>query len=206
MAWNVSGELVETCSCNMLCPCWFGQADLVLMDQGYCGTSLLLRIRDSAHDGVDLSGQNAVVSLHFPGPTLFDANGTARVYIDEGASDAQAAALETILQGASGGGMEVPASLVSTWLSTKRSKITVAEADGELTASIAGVGEIKSRRLVNDLGNKMKLQNAAFSLAFGHKGHEGDLAPSDGTEWKDADMPVAWIGRSGVVGQVAWSG
>ncbi len=206
MAWNVSGELVETCSCNMLCPCWFGQADLMLMDQGYCATSLLLRIRDGGHEGVDLSGQNAVVSLHFPGPTLFDANGTGRVYIDDSASDDQASALETILQGASGGGMEVPSSLLSAWLPTKRAAITVSESDGELTASVAGVGEMKSRRLVNDLGNRMKLQNAAFSLAFGHDGHEGDLAPSDGTAWNDADMPVAWVGRSGVVGQVSWAG
>jgi hypothetical protein len=206
MAWSVSGEFIETCSCNMLCPCWFGQADLMLMDQGYCGTSLLLRIREGAHDEVDLSGQNAIVSLHFPGPTLFDANGTGRVYIDEGASDAQAAALETILQGASGGGMEVPASLLSNWLPTKRSAIIVTEADGELTASVTGVGEMKSRRLVNDLGNKMKLQNAAFSLVFGHEGHEGDLAPSAGTTWNDADMPVAWVGRSGVAGQIAWTG
>jgi hypothetical protein len=205
MAWSVSGDLIETCSCNMLCPCWFGQADLMLMDQGYCGTSLLLRIREGAHDEVDLTGQNVIVSLHFPGPTLFDAKGTGRVYIDEGASDAQAVALETILQGASGGGMEVPASLLSTWLPTKRSAITVSEADGELKASVAGVGEMRSRPLVNDLGNKMKLQNAAFSLVFGHEGHEGDLAPSDGTAWNDADMPVAWVGQSGVVGQIAWA-
>lgn len=23
MAWKPSGQLIETCSCNMLCPCWF---------------------------------------------------------------------------------------------------------------------------------------------------------------------------------------
>ena len=206
MSWNVSGQLVETCSCNMLCPCWFGQADLMLMDQGYCATSLLLRIREGAHEGVDLSGQNAIASLHFPGPTLFDGNGTGRVYIDEGASDEQAGALETILQGASGGGMEVPASLISSWLSTKRVAISVTETDGDLTASVAGVGEMKSRQLANDLGNKMTMQNAAFSVAFGHEKHEGNLAPSDGTAWNDADMPATWTGRSGVVGQVAWSG
>lgn len=206
MAWNVSGELVETCSCNMLCPCWFGQADLMLMDQGYCATSLLLRIHEGSYDGIDLAGQNAIVTLHFPGPTLFDANGTGRVYIDDGASDEQAGALEAVLQGGRGGGMEVPASLVSGWLPTKRATISVTEADGALTASVAGVGELKSRRLVNDLGNKMKLQNAAFSVAFGHKGHEGDLAPSNGTTWKDPEMPVPWVGRSGVVGLVSWAG
>jgi hypothetical protein len=206
MAWNIFGELVETCSCNMLCPCWFGKAELMLMDQGYCGTSLLLRIREGTHEGVDLSGQNTLVSLHFPGPTLFDGNGTGRVYVNEDVSDAQAAALETIMQGAPGGGIEVPASLVSTWLPTKRAAINVTEADGALTAIIAGVGEMKSRRLVNDLGNKMTMQNAVFSVAFGHDSHEGDMAPSDGTAWNDADMPVNWTGRSGVVGQVTWAG
>ena len=206
MTWNLSGELVETCSCNMLCPCWFGQADLMLMDQGYCATSLLLRVREGSYEGVDLAGQNAIVSLHFPGPTLFDADGTGRVYIDEGASDEQASALETILHGASGGGMEVPSSLLSSWLPTRRVAISVSEADGEVSAKVAGIGELKTRRLVNDLGKKMSLKNAAFSVAFGHDAHEGDLAPSDGTIWNDDEMPVNWQGRSGVVGQVSWAG
>jgi hypothetical protein len=177
MAWNLSGELVETCSCNMLCPCWFGQADLMLMDQGYCGTSLLLRVRQGSYDGTDISGQNALVTLHFPGPTLFDANGTGRVYIDESASEAQQAALETILQGASGGGMEVPASLLSSWLPTRRTPIAVTESDGKVTATLPGIGELVSQRLVNDLGNRMTMQNAAFSVGFDDKGDVTGLGP-----------------------------
>ena len=206
MAWNISGELIETCSCNMLCPCWFGQADLMLMDQGWCATCLLLRIREGSYGDVDLSGQNAVVNLHFPGPTLFDANGTGRVYIDEGASEAQQQALETILQGASGGGMEVPASLLSTWLPSVRTSITVSEDDGKVTASLPGIGDLSSRRLVNDLGKKMTMHNSAFSMVFGMDDHIGDLAPSDGTAWGDPDMPETWQGRSGVAGQISWSG
>ncbi len=178
----------------------------MLMDQGWCGTTLLLRIREGSHDGTDLAGQNAVVTLHFPGPTLFDANGTARIYIDESASEAQQAALETILQGASGGGMEVPASLLSTWLPTKKTAISVSESDGTVTASIAGIGNLSSRRLVNELGKKMTMQNTAFSMAFGLDDHVGDFAPSDGTAWQDPDMPEAWQGRSGVAGQISWGG
>ena len=206
MTWNLTGELIETCSCNMLCPCWFGEADLMLMDQGWCATTLLLRIREGSHDGTDLSGQNAIITLHFPGPTLFDANGTARIYIDESASEAQQSALETIMQGASGGGMEVPASLLSTWLPTQRAAISVNEADGKVTASVPGVGDLSSRRLVNELGKKMTMQNTVFSMAFGFDDHVGDLSPSDGTAWKDPDMPEAWQGRSGVAGQVSWAG
>ena len=206
MSWNLSGELIETCSCNMLCPCWFGQADLMLMDQGWCGTSLLLRIREGSFQGTSLAGQNAIVGLHFPGPTLFDANGTGRVYVDDSASDEQRSAIETILQGSSGGGMEVPASLVSKWLPTRSASISVSESDGRIKASVDGIGEVASRRLVNDLGNKMTLQNSAFSVAFQFEGHVGELAPSDGTSWKDPDMPEAWEGKSGVAGQISWSG
>jgi hypothetical protein len=206
MPWNLSGEFIETCSCNMLCPCWFGQADLMLMDQGWCATSLLFRVREGNYEGTDISSQNAVVALHFPGPTLFDANGTGRVYVDESTTEAQQSALEAILQGASGGGMEVPASLVTTWLPTQRTAISVTESDGKVSATLSGIGELVSRRLVNDLGNKMTMKNSAFSVAFQFEGHSGDLAPSDGTAWKDPDMPEAWQGRSGVVGQIAWSG
>ena len=206
MPWKLTGELIETCSCNMLCPCWFGQAELMLMDQGYCGTTLLLRIREGSYNGVDISGQNAIANLHFPGPTLFDGDGTGRVYVDVGASDEQASALEAILQGGSGGGMEVPASLLSSWLPTKRAAISVSESDGSVSASIDGIGELSSKRLVNELGKTMSLHNSVFSMAFGFNDHIGDLAPSDGTAWQDPDMPTAWQGRSGVVGQVSWAG
>jgi hypothetical protein len=206
MTWKVSGELIETCSCNMLCPCWFGEADLMLMDQGYCGTTFLLRIKEGNHEGTDLSGQAAVVSLHFPGPTLFDAKGTGRVYVDKECSEAEQAALEAILQGGSGGGMEVPASLLDRWLPTKRVPIEVTEDSGVVSASLPEVGDIRSRRLLNEAGEQMTLKNSAFSMAFGFLEHSGDLAPSEGTEWKDPDMPVVWRGRSGMVGQVDWSG
>jgi len=206
MAWKISGEFIETCSCNMLCPCWYGKAELMVMDQGWCATSILVRVREGDYEGTNLSGQSAVVGLFFPGPTLFDGNGTGRVYIDDRATADQQGALEKILQGQSGGGMEVPASLLSNWLPTKHSKITVDAQNGKIQATIGGDGEIVSQRLVNDLGNKMTMQDVAFALAFQFEGQSADLAPSDGTSWNDPEMPQPWVGKSGAVGQIAWKG
>lgn len=205
MAWNLKGEFIETCSCNMLCPCWYGQAELMVMDQGWCGTSILVRVREGDFEGTDLGGQNAVVSLFFPGPTLFDGNGTGRVYVDSRASEEQQTALEKILQGQSGGGLEVPASLMSRWLPTQQASIEVDVQNGKVQAKIGDLGEMSSQRLVNDLGNKMTMQNTAFTLAFQFEGHAADLAPSDGTSWKDPEMPEAWEGKSGAVGQIDWN-
>ena len=40
MSWRIKGEFVESCSCNMLCPCWYGVKELMIMDQGWCATPL----------------------------------------------------------------------------------------------------------------------------------------------------------------------
>ena len=37
MSWSISGEFVESCSCNMLCPCWYGVKELMVMDEGSRG-------------------------------------------------------------------------------------------------------------------------------------------------------------------------
>jgi len=175
------------------------------MDQGWCGTALVIRIREGNADGVDLGGCNIVVGMHFPGPTLFDAEGTSRVYVDDRTSEAQQQALETIFQAKQGGPMEVPASLTSTWLPTRRVRIDVAEQNGTVRTTVDGVGEIVSERLANEQGERMTMQNAAFILAFQFANQSAELAPSKGTSWKDPDMPMAWECKSGAVGQIAWA-
>ena len=103
MAWSLTGELVETCSCNMLCPCWFGVKELMVMDQGWCASTLLFRIQQGSSDGVNLGGRTVVLALDFPGPTLLDGNGTARIYVDAPTTDDQRHELESIFQGRKGG-------------------------------------------------------------------------------------------------------
>ena len=205
MTWRVTGELIETCSCNMLCPCWYGVKELMIMDRGWCATTLLVRIREGSADGVDLSGCDVVVGLHFPGPTLFDADATARVYVDDRTSEQQQQALETIFQAKQGGPMEVPASLTSTWLPTRRARIEVDEQNGKVRASVDGFGTIVSERLVNEQGERMTMQNAGFILVFQFQDKTGDLAPSDGSSWNDPDLSEPYQCKSGVVGQINWA-
>ena len=33
MAWNLKGQMIQSCSCNMFCPCWFGVQELMIMDE-----------------------------------------------------------------------------------------------------------------------------------------------------------------------------
>ena len=101
MAWQMSGQLIESCSCNMFCPCWFTVQELMIMDRG-CASAIAFRTRDGNSDGVPLGGRTVVFAVDFPGPTLFDGNGTARLYIDESASADQRRELEAICSGGRG--------------------------------------------------------------------------------------------------------
>ena len=132
------------------------------------------------------------------------ANGTARIYVDDRTSAAQQQAIETVFQAQEGGPMEVPVSLISAWLPTRRARIQVAEQSGEVRATVDGVGEIVSTRLLNEAGDQMTMQNAAFILAFQFRDNTAELAPSDGSIWNDPELPVAYQCKSGAVGQFAW--
>jgi hypothetical protein len=206
MAWTLTGELVETCSCNMLCPCWYGVKELMLMDRGWCASPILFRIRQGNADGVDLSGINVVFAGFFPGPTLYDGDGTARLYVDDAISDAQQQALEAIMHGKQGGPMEIVGGLLSTYLPTRRVPIAVQEANGTISATVGDVGQITSQRLKNETGQPMTMQNVGFAMVFQFENHTAELAPSDGTRWSDPDLPEQWESRSGAVGQFRWSG
>ena len=100
------------------------------------------RIREGRSDGVALDGRKVVLTPDFPGPTLFDGNATARVFVDEGADEAQQRELEAIFQGRKGGPMENLAPLVATWLPTKKARIGIEEEGETITVSVAGAGEM----------------------------------------------------------------
>ncbi len=205
MTWKLTGQLVESCSCNMLCPCWYAVQDLMIMDRGWCGTPWLLRIESGESDGTEIPPSVAVIGQFYPGPTLFDGNGTARVFFDESIDADTRSLLEPILQGQRGGPPEIIAGLISDWLPSSATPITVEASNGSVIADVGTVGHIESKRLVNGLGDTMTMSNAGFAVGLQLDDALGELAPSDGTRWNDPDLPEAFECKSGVVGQFTWS-
>jgi hypothetical protein len=205
MTWNLSGKMVESCSCNMLCPCWFGVKELMIMDKGYCASQVLFRIQNGSNGGVDLKGRDVVIGLDFPGPTLFDGNGTSRLYIDDRADEGQRKELEDIFQGRKGGPMGMISSLVAKWLPTQSAKIEINDDGNNLTATVGNFGKIKSEQLKNESGRTMTLQGAGFASAFQMEDETFALAPS-GSQWSDPDLPHQFSTRSGAVAKFSWRG
>jgi hypothetical protein len=205
MTWNLSGKMVESCTCNMLCPCWFGVKELMIMDKGYCASPVLFRIQNGGVDGTDLKERDVVVALDFPGPTMYDGNATSRLYIDEAANENQRKELENVFQGRKGGPMQILSQLISKWLPTHSTKIDINDNGNNLTAAVGSFGKIKSEQLKNESGRTMTLEGAGFASTFQMENETFALAPSD-SHWSDPDLPHQFSTRSGAVSKFNWRG
>jgi hypothetical protein len=202
MAWRMTGQMIESCSCNMFCPCWFAVPELMVMDQGWCATAVAFRVRDGDADGLNLGGRTVVFGAEFPGPTMFDGNATGRIYVDDGASADQRRELEAIFHGQKGGPMAALAPLVTKWLPTQSVDITVNEEGETITVSVPTAGEVKNRLLRDGQGNGFRLEGGGFVAGFGLP--VADLAPSS-SRWSDPDLRQ-FETKSGARGAFTWTG
>ena len=200
MPWNLNGQIMETCSCNVVCPCWFGVKELQIMDQGWCDSALLFRIAEGDSDGVDLSGCIVVMAMDFPGPTMVDGNATTRLFVHDAATPEQMRELEGIFSGAKGGSMERYATLVTKRLPSVSVAIQVQEDADSLTVTVGDYGQIRSEPMKNEAGKPVMLQNAG-PLRI----NEVQVAPSS-SRWTDPAMPRSFDTKSGGVGNFTWSG
>lgn len=201
MAWRLTGQLIETCSCNMFCPCWFTVQELMIMDQGWCASAFAFRIREGTSDGVNLGGRTAIFAVDFPGPTLFDGNATARLYIDAEASPEQRRELEAILSGQKGGPMAALAPLISTWLPARTAQIDVASEGDAITVTVDDTGRVQSRLVRDAQGQGFTLRGGGFVTALGME--EVELAPS-ASRWTDPDLRQ-FETKSGARGNFTWN-
>src|SRR5215470_18732826 len=119
MAWEISGQLIEACSCKALCPCYLGPAE---PDQGWCSGALTFSIQNGQSEGVDLSGRAVVWLVDLP-KDFASGNATVCLIIDDGADVRQREELEGIFFGKKGGPGAVLGSLVSKWLPTESAAI-----------------------------------------------------------------------------------
>ncbi len=188
----------------MLCPCWYGVKELMVMDQGWCASAFLIRIREGTSEGVDIGGRSLAMITDFPGPTLLDGNGIGRLYFEDDAGEEQVREIEAIFQGKKGGPMIVLGGLISNWMPSVQAKIEIREEEGMLSADVGEFGRIKSGRLNNEAGQPMTMQNVGFAVALEFDDQTAQLAPSD-SRWLDPEMPRQFDTKSGAAAAINWS-
>lgn len=99
--WTLSGEYMESCNCDYLCPCIYtnpqGEAT-----HDHCTALLVFRIDEGQHDNVDLSGLKFALIIR-SGRVMADGDWIFAGIVDDRADDAQRAALTKIVSGEAGG-------------------------------------------------------------------------------------------------------
>lgn len=107
--WNFEAEFIQACSCDYGCPCEFSAPPT----KGFCEGMIAWRINKGKYGDVPLDGLGLAVAVSWP-KAIHEGNGTACVFIDEGANQAQREALLQIASGQAGG---LPFEIVATTFS-----------------------------------------------------------------------------------------
>ena len=100
MSWNLKGSYVETCSCDLICPC------NATFDHGatydFCRALLVFNIREGEIEGTDIAGLKVAAIADTP-KVMTDGNWRLGMFIDERATDEQAGKLTQVFGGQLGG-------------------------------------------------------------------------------------------------------
>jgi len=122
MAWNLKGNYVETCSCELMCPCNLSFDHGATYD--YCRVTLVFDIAEGDVDGTDIGGLKVALIADTP-KVMTDGNWKLGVFIDERASEEQGEKLVGVFSGQRGGPMAGLAPLVGEILGVERASIEV---------------------------------------------------------------------------------
>ena len=117
-AWNIRGELILNCNCDVFCPCVIGLGK-VQPTQGCCHGWAGVEITKGHYGSTSLDGLNVGLLIDSPG-RLGSGNWATALYIDERAKPAAVSALTEIFSGNAGGPPGVLKHLVSNVLGVKQ--------------------------------------------------------------------------------------
>ena len=126
MSWTLKGSYVETCSCELMCPCNLSFDHGATYD--FCRATLAFHIREGDVDGTPISDLNIAFIVDTP-KVMTEGNWRMGIFVDEQATDEQADKLVQIFSGQLGGPMAGLAPLVGEMLGVERAKIQL-EDDG----------------------------------------------------------------------------
>jgi hypothetical protein len=162
MAYNLEGDLLEVCNCDILCPCWVGEDP----DNGTCDSVMGYNIRSGNINGIDVAGCTLCFSVHIPGNVL-KGNWRVALFVDDEASDEQADALVAAFSGKLGGPLADTASLVGEVAAVERVPIKFDVQEGKGTLIVGDVAECVMEPYRGPTGQVTTLNESIFTTIPG---------------------------------------
>jgi len=197
--WQISGEYMESCNCDYLCPCIFTNPQApVTHDQ--CTSLQIYRIDRGSFGDVKLDGLAFAVIIR-SGKVMVDGNWIYAGVVDAAANPAQREALTRIVSGEAGGTpARIRTTLVSDFRGVEVKPITFEMNGLKRSASIPGVLELAvegvasranngeplyldntahpaGRRLALARAKETHLHGFCLDLDMAEKGNNGHYAP-----------------------------
>lgn len=197
--WELSGEYMESCNCDYLCPCIFTNPQAPATHE-HCTALMVYRIDRGRHEGIALDGLKFALVIR-SGPVMADGGWVFGVVVDETASEPQRRALAAIVGGTAGGPPQmIRDNLVSDFRGIEYRRIDfsmdglkrAAEIPGVLAFAIEGVASRNrsgdpfyidntahpaNRRLALARSSRTEVQGFGLDLALAGKGNNGHFAP-----------------------------
>ncbi|OLC15209.1 MAG: hypothetical protein AUH29_08550 [Candidatus Rokubacteria bacterium 13_1_40CM_69_27] len=203
--WRIKGEYLESCNCELLCPCLLGPRGarggaMARPTEGHCDVPLVFQVESGTYGQTGLDRTHVALAVHTPG-VMGDGNWTAGLYVDERASPGQRQALEAIFTGRAGGVMTIVTSFVSTWLPTRVVPIRFGKEGRRRSASIPGILDVEIEGLEGRDGkSEVWLENVKHFVS-------SRLAAARATRSSYKDHNFAWnhTGRNCHYAAFEWS-
>jgi hypothetical protein len=122
MSWELSGTYFEHCPCDLVCPCTTSGLTKP-GDTERCTVVLAFNIQSGQIEGLDVDGRTVVLVADAP-QLMSEGDWKVGLYVDDGATDDQFAALSAVFTGQHGGIWAAVSPLIGTVLGAERAAIT----------------------------------------------------------------------------------
>ena len=197
--WELSGEYMESCNCDYLCPCIYTNPQAAATHE-HCYALMVYRIDRGRSGAVSLDGLKFALVIR-SGRVMADGGWVFGGVVDERAGEAQRTALAEIVSGKAGGPPQmIRDNLVKDFRGVEFGRIEfkidglrrVADIPGVMTFEIEGVASRNrsgepfyidntahpaNRRLALARSRKTEVQGFGLALSLAGKGNNGHFAP-----------------------------
>lgn len=198
--WNIKGELILNCSCQVFCPCVISLG-VHPPTEGRCQGWLGISIEQGHYGDIDLSGLNVGMFLEIPG-NMSRGDWKVGLYLDERAGEPATEALTLIMGGKAKGTTGLFKVLVSEILAVKKVPIEFRKDGKRRFFSIPGLieGAVEPVPGKNP-DNDQVITNSQYWMG-------PDIVVSKALKGRVRDFGRAWDfdGRSAEICAIDWSG
>ncbi|MDA0823921.1 MAG: DUF1326 domain-containing protein [Proteobacteria bacterium] len=136
-SWTVSGEYMEACSCDFLCPC-IPKNSTTAATLDFCKVALAFEIRGGAYGTTSMAGVRFVLVAQSKA-IMSHGDWIGGLIIDSGASDEQVAGVAAIAGASGNGPLAMFAPMITDFRGVERAEVKFVKDNGNVSVVVDGM-------------------------------------------------------------------